>query len=194
MRIRREISFTPIAMVLTIAACHQTQHAASVLADAAPTVAPTPEVLELDQGDRRVRRGGTGVVTILKVDGRNGGSRDMVMGFERLGLGRTIAPHRHLDADEIIFVHEGSGVAELGDRQTPFKTGATIYIPKNVRVSIHNTGSVPMAIAFIFSRPGFDAYIRDTTVPEGQPVPPMSAEELAAIRARHSAHVVYERP
>lgn len=193
MRIRRAVYLADVVLALTTAACHPARRSTPMMANATPIVAPTPEVLELEQGERRVRRGTT-AGAILKVDGQNGGSRDLVMGFERLPPGRTIAAHRHLIADEIIFVHQGSGVAELGDRQTPFGTGATIYIPKNVRVSIHNTGSVPLAIAFFFSKPGFEAYIRDTTVPEGQPAPPMSTEELAAIRARHRWHVVYERP
>jgi mannose-6-phosphate isomerase-like protein (cupin superfamily) len=159
-------------------------------------VAPTPEVLELGQGERRVRRGSrdSTAVTILKVDGRNGGSPDLVMGYELIAPGRTIMPHRHLVADEIIFVHEGSGIAEVGELKKPFGTGATIYIPRNVRVSVHNTGAVPLAVAFFFSKPGFEAYLRDTSVPEGQPIPPLSSEELAAIRARHRWHVVYEQP
>jgi mannose-6-phosphate isomerase-like protein (cupin superfamily) len=166
------------------------------MAHLTPIVAPTPEVLELDQGERYVRRGSMDStnVSILKVDGQNGGSADLVMGYERLAPGRTIAPHRHLLADEIIFVHEGSGIAEVGDLKKSFGAGATIYIPKNVRVSVHNTGSVPLAIAFFFSKPGFDAYLRDTSVPSGQPITPMSGEELAAIRARHRWHVVYEQP
>ena len=193
MTTHRALYLAEVALALASAACHSAPRSNPPIPNATPIVAPTPEVLELDQGERRVRRGST-TGAILKVDGQNGGSRDLVMGYEVLEPGRTIGRHRHLIADEIIFVHEGSGVAELNDRQTPFGTGATIYIPKNVRVSIHNTGSGPLGIAFFFSKPGFEAYIRDTTVPEGQPVPPMSADELAAIRARHRSHVVYERP
>jgi len=185
------------ALILTAAACHSTPRSTPPnMGHPTPNVAPTPEVLELDQGERRVRRGSrdSTAVTILKVDGRNGGSPDLVMGYEKVAPGRTIMPHRHLLADEIIFVHEGSGVAEVGELNKPFGAGATIYIPKNTRVSVHNTGSVPLAIAFFFSKPGFEAYLRDTSVPEGQPIPPMSSEELAAIRARHRWHVVYEQP
>jgi mannose-6-phosphate isomerase-like protein (cupin superfamily) len=197
MRFHRAVRLTGIALTLSAVACHSAARSTPPAGEhLTPTVAPTPEVLEVNQGERRVRRGAkdSAEVTILKVDGRNGGSSDMVMGYEHVAAGRTIMPHRHLVADEIIFVHEGSGVAEVGEVTKPFGTGATIYIPKNVRVSIHNTGSVPLAIAFFFSKPGFEAYLRDTSVPAGQPIPPMSSEELAVIRARHRWHVVYEQP
>jgi oxalate decarboxylase/phosphoglucose isomerase-like protein (cupin superfamily) len=97
-------------------------------------------------------------------------------------------------ADEIIFVHRGSGVVELGSRVVAFTEGATIYIPKHVRIAVRNTGAGPVSIAFVFSKPGLEAYLRDTSVPEGQPVVPLSAEERRAIRARHQWHTVYEQP
>jgi quercetin dioxygenase-like cupin family protein len=129
---------------------------------------------------------------ILKVDGRNGGSPDMVMGYEDIPPGQAIAPHRHQTADEIIFVHRGSGVVEVGSQVVAFSSGATIYIPKHVRIAVRNTGPEPVSIAFVFSKPGFEELLRDTSVPEGQPVVPLSIEERSAIRARHRWHTIYE--
>ena len=116
------------------------------------------------------------------------------MGYEDIPPGGVIAAHRHQLADEIIFVHRGSGSVELGSRTTAFTSGATIYIPKQVRIAVRNTGTEPLSIAFVFSKPGFEEYLRETSVPEGQPAPPMSAAERAAIRARHQWHTVYEQP
>lgn len=158
---------------------------------------PTPLVLAVDEGERRVRRAqvvGLSSPFILKVDGRNGGSPDLVMGYEDIAPGQAIAAHQHELADEIIFVHRGSGVVELGARVTAFSSGATIYIPKHVRVAVRNTGAEPVSIAFVFSKPGFEEYLRETSVPEGQPVVPLTAEERRAIRARHKWHTVYEQP
>jgi len=116
------------------------------------------------------------------------------MGYEDIPVGQGITPHRHERADEIIFVHRGSGIVELGARRVAFTSGATIYIPKHVRIAVRNTGSEPVSIAFVFSKPGFEAYLRDTSVPEGQAVVPLSAEERRAIRERHRWHTVYEQP
>ncbi|HEU4885015.1 MAG TPA: cupin domain-containing protein [Longimicrobium sp.] len=157
-------------------------------------------ILGAEEGERRVRRprpGGTAGLTapfILKVDERNGGSPDLVMGYEDIPPGERIQPHQHLHADEIIFVHRGSGVATLGGREGAISAGSTVYIPRNTRVSLRNTGSEPLGIAFIFSKPGFEQLMRENSVPEGQPATPVSAEEFARIRARHRWHTVYDQP
>ena len=163
-------------------------------------VPPMPLVLAAEEGERRVRRlrsSAPAALTapfILKVDGRNGGSMDLVMGTEDIPPGQAIAAHRHLVADEIIFVHQGTGVVSLDERETAVGPGATIYIPKVVRVALRNTGAGPLSIAFVFSKPGFEAYLRETSVPEGQRVVPLSDAERTAIRARHAGHTRYEQP
>ena len=161
--------------------------------------APEGLILSLNEGERRVRRpksaGEPGLPDpfILKVDRRNGGSSDLVMGYEELGPGQEIPAHSHLIADEIIFVHKGSGQVTLGDREATVSAGGTVYIPRNVRIGLKNTGSEPLGIAFVFSKPGFEELMRDNSVLEGEPVTPISAEERSEIQARHSWHTVRER-
>jgi oxalate decarboxylase/phosphoglucose isomerase-like protein (cupin superfamily) len=94
--------------------------------------------------------------------------------------------------DEIIFVHGGTGAAELGDRTATVGPGATIYIPQATRVMLRNTGAAPLAIAYFFPQPGYEEYLRDTSVSEGQSAPMLSAAELAQIRERHKAHIVFD--
>ena len=151
-------------------------------------------VLGADEGERRVRRNAGKGPFILKVDRQNGGSPDLVMGYEDIAPGAEIQPHTHLVADEILFIHRGSGVARLGGRESPISSGSTVYIPRNVQISVRNTGSEPLGVAFIFSKPGFEELMRDNSVLEGQPVTPISAEERDRIRKRHSWHTVYPPP
>src|SRR5687768_15440203 len=151
-------------------------------------VSPAGLILQVDEGERRVRRsrvdGAPGLTTpfILKVDRRNGGSEHLMMGYEEIAPGDSIRPHRHLVADEIIFVHKGSGVVQLGSREARVDTGGTIYIPKHTRITLRNDGPVPLAIAFTFSAPGFE---------EGEPDRPITAVERAEIEARNSWHTVH---
>lgn len=197
MQLHGRSSVVAVLLLLSGESCRPAPSGRILMPQGTAAVAPTPLVLALEEGERRVRRGqSTGLSSpfILKVDGRNGGSPDLVMGYEDIPPGQSIAPHRHLVADEIIIVHAGMGVVELGEQQTPFGPGATIYIPKDVRVSVRNTGSAPLSIAFIFSKPGFEAYLRETSVPEGEPVVPLSEAERETIRARHRWHTVYDRP
>jgi len=147
-------------------------------------------VLQIDEGERRVRRTAGKGPFILKVDRQNGGSPDLVMGYEDIAPGAEIQLHRHLVADEIIFVHRGAGVVALGGRESHVRTGATIYIPRNTTISLLNSGTEPLGIAFVFSKPGFEELMRDNSVLEGQPVTPMSAEERARIQARHRWHTI----
>lgn len=161
--------------------------------DASPAaVAPSPLILAAEEGERRTWRFDDGFPFVIKVDRRNGGSQDLVMGYEEIPPGVTIPAHRHRTADEIIFVHRGSGVARVGSREGAFTAGATLYIPRDTVVTVENTGDEPLAIAFVFSAPGFEEYLRDMSVPEGEPVPPLTAEELAEIQARHRGHTVFE--
>lgn len=189
---------TAVALLGLACACRPATPGSGEVVQDTTAAPPTPLVLSLDEGERRVRRGlpsadaGLTSSFILKVDRRNGGSRDLVMGYEDIPPGQAIPPHRHLIADEIIFVHRGSGVAELGELRTPFGPGATVYIPKNVRISLRNTGTEPISIAFIFSKPGFEELMRENSVAEGEPVIPLSEAERAANRERHRWHTVYE--
>ena len=195
---RRGVLVYLAATILVLgASCQPTRGQSTAQEHSAAMVPATPLVLAQNEGERRVRRAqgiGLSAPFILKVDGRNGGSPNLVMGYEDIPPGQGITPHRHEVADEIIFVHRGSGIVELGARTVAFSSGATIYIPKHVRIAVRNTGTEPVSIAFVFSKPGFEEYLRETSVPEGQPVVPLSAEERRAIRVRHQWHTVYERP
>ena len=187
-----------MALLLAGAACGPTTPARETAAQDTAALVTTPLILSAEEGERRVRRNppGTAGLTspfILKVDRRNGGSPDLVMGYEDIPPGQAIPAHMHLLADEIIFVHRGSGVAELGDREAAFTTGATIYIPRNTRISLRNTGTEPISIAFIFSKPGFEELMRAGSVAEGEPVIPLTAAERDANRERHKWHTVYEK-
>ena len=152
----------------------------------------TPLILDATQGERRVRRVMGGALAIIKVDRRNGGSPNLMMGYEEIPPGQMIQAHRHPSMDEIVFVHRGTGTAELGDKTAAVGAGATIFIPQATRVMLRNTGKEPLAVAYFFSGPGYEEYLRDTSVPEGQSASPLSPEELARIRERHKAHIVFD--
>ena len=162
----------------------------------APIAIETPAqgrglVLQANEGERRVRRNPGKGPFIIKIDRKNGGSPDLVMGYEDLAPGVDIQLHRHLVADEILFIHRGAGVVTLDGHESPVSAGATVYIPRNVSISARNTGTEPLGLAFIFSKPGFEELMRENSVIEGQPVIPMTAEERDRIRARHRWHTVY---
>jgi mannose-6-phosphate isomerase-like protein (cupin superfamily) len=167
------------------------------MAAAPPTSAAEGLVLGESEGERRMRRPRVGgrdasIPVIIKVDGANGGSSQLFMGYEDLPVGEEILPHHHPHADEILFVHRGHGVAMLGDRRAEVAAGTTIYVPHGTRVTMRNTGTEPITFAFVFADPTMSSYFRDGTVREGEPATPMTAEDVAARRARHREHIVID--
>lgn len=165
---------------------------------AAPAAALAPQkdglILQDGEGERRVRRNVGKGPFIVKVDRQNGGSPDLVMGYEDIAPGAEIQLHRHLVADEILFVHRGAGTASLNGRKAHVSAGATIYIPRNVTVGLVNDGTEPLGITFTFSKPGFEELMRENSVLEGQPVTLISAEERARIQAKHRWHTIAGPP
>jgi mannose-6-phosphate isomerase-like protein (cupin superfamily) len=166
-------------------------------ADPACGTRPASRVLAEDAGERRVRRpppngsSGPGAFTI-KVDCESVGASDLFLAYEDLPPGGRIRPHHHAHMDEILIIRRGSGVALLDGRETAVAAGATVYIAPNTVVGLRNTGSEPLSLAFIFPHTGYGTYLREWSVAEGEPVPPLTEAENAARLARARWLMVFE--
>lgn len=170
------------------------------LACAGPTARGRPLMLSEAEGERRLHRPPPSALSnltapfIIKVDPKTGGSTDFFVMTENIAPGQAIPAHRHPQAEEIIFVHSGTGLATLAGRQEMVESGAVIYMPRDTVFSMRNTGSGPLGIVAIFSRPGYEEYMREISVPEGETPRPLTVEELSEIRRRHQHAAVYEKP
>ncbi|MEO8880144.1 MAG: cupin domain-containing protein [Gemmatimonadaceae bacterium] len=159
-----------------------------------------PLILNAADGERRLHRPPPGSLSdltapfILKVDRKNGGAPEFVMLTEDIPSGQGISPHMHPHSDEILFIHAGTGLATLAGRQAVVGAGATIYMPRNTVASLKNTGPGPLSIVAVFSKPGYEEYLRAISVPEGETPTPLTVDELSAIRARQLDHAVYSHP
>lgn len=148
---------------------------------------PRPTVIGAPEGERRVLRRGAAPL-LIKVDPVTTGSRRMVMGSEIIGPGDSISVHRHLQEDEIIFVHRGTARVQLGLRQYTAAVGATVYIPQGTCIAVANAGADSLTIVFVFSSPGFEQALREMSAREGEPPKVVSPAERAA--AFHRGHAV----
>ena len=154
----------------------------------------TPLILEKEDGERRVRRPReipvpTGPFTI-KVDQVNGGSKNLVLGTEILAPGGTISRHKHIGQDEIVLIETGTAHVWLGDKEREVHAGAAVFIPAETWISIKNSGNENVNLAFVFSAPGFETYLRCTSVREGEKTIPMTGEEWRA--CQHKGHISFE--
>jgi mannose-6-phosphate isomerase-like protein (cupin superfamily) len=158
-------------------------------------------ILQESEGELRMRRprgnsGPEGIPTfIIKVDRKYGESSSFFMGMENIPSGKKIRLHHHPHAEEILFIHRGTGVARLGSREVAVSAGATVYIPRNVSVGLRNTGTEPLSLVFIFPEPdGMAGQMRSGSVPEGEQPTPFTPLELAARDERGSQHIVFDEP
>lgn len=190
----QKVSRNPRAVILVLVCLFSCAPPAPPSVGRTHAVAPAALILGVNEGEARTWRNWGDTPFIIKVDRQNGGSPDMFMGYEDIAPGLAIPGHRHPTADEIVFVHRGSGVAQVDEKEAAFTEGATIYIPRGARISIRNTGTTPLSVVFIFSKPGFEDFMRDNSVLKGQPVVALSESELARIREKHRSHVIYEKP
>ena len=160
---------------------------------------PTPLILEKNEGERRVFRGwpghpDPGSVFVLKVDPKNGGSLHLVFGTEDLPPGETIPTHKHPGPDEILFLQTGTARVRLGDSVREVHGGATVFIPAGTWISVTNIGKDAISLAFIFSAPGFEDFMRAESVREGEKNVPVSKAEDDEIQRRHSHAVIFKEP
>jgi quercetin dioxygenase-like cupin family protein len=157
----------------------------------------TPLMLEKDEGERRVVRGwpghpDPGETFILKVDPKNGGSSHLVLLTASIPVGKKIDTHRHPEADEILFLQTGTARVHLGDSVRVVHTGATVLIPAGAWISADNVGSAAVKLVAIFSAPGFEDFMRDTSAREGEKNVPLSQAEEDAVEKKHSHAVIYQ--
>jgi quercetin dioxygenase-like cupin family protein len=144
-----------------------------LLGIASSNAQPRPLLLQANQGEQRARVPLAGIKRLkmftIKVDASNGGARNFVMIREDFPPGATIRSHRHLHEDEILLTENGKIRVRVGDDEAVLGPHATVFIPQNTWVTLTNVGSETIRLVAIFDRPGYDAYLRCSSVPAGQP-------------------------
>jgi quercetin dioxygenase-like cupin family protein len=159
--------------------------------------APTPLLLEKKEGERRVWRGwpehpAPGPAFTIKVDPKNGGSSHLVFLTEDLAPGEKIDAHQHPGSDEILFFETGTARVHLGDSERELHAGSTVFIPAGTLISVSNTGGDVIHAIGIFSSPGFEQFMRDESVREGEKSIPLTKAEDDEIQRKHAHDVIYE--
>jgi len=165
---------------------------------AASATKTTPLILEKNEGERRVVRGwpghpDPGETFILKVDPKNGGSPNLVLFTADIAPGGAIDPHRHPGADEILYLQTGTVRVHLRDATRDVHAGATIFIPANTWISAANIGSDAVSFVCVFSAPGFEQFMRETSVREGEKNVALTQAENDEMEKKHAHDVIYKQ-
>ena len=133
-----------------------------------------------NEGEHLIRNAGS---LFIKV-GPAQGSDSMALGTQQLPVGAGIRVHQHHEADEVLFVLEGSGFGILGDTRTPVEKGSAIYIPKGAWHGVENPDS-ELLLLWVVAPPGLEAFFREVSSAPGAPPKQLTHEQLSDIARKH---------
>jgi mannose-6-phosphate isomerase-like protein (cupin superfamily) len=145
---------------------------------------PVPLILQECDGERRIRRPGgptgSGSVSefIIKIDKQNGNAEDFYVGTEVMNPGAMIPFHKHHNSEEVVILEEGGATVTVGDKRAVAGPHSIVFIPRETWVSITNTGNTPIHGYYLFSRQGFENFLRARSVRPGEPLIPLTPEEV----------------
>lgn len=99
--------------------------------------------------------------------------------------GRKMRVHKHLNNDELIFIHKGEGTLTLDEETIEVKTGTVIFVPRGTWHGLDNTGNENLLMAFQYSPAGFEEYFIENGTPVGMPDKVRTDEEYAATEKKY---------
>jgi mannose-6-phosphate isomerase-like protein (cupin superfamily) len=115
---------------------------------------------------------------IIKIDKQNGNAEDFLALTEILKPGAVIPFHKHHDAEEVLILEEAGATVTVGDKRTVAGPHSIVFFPRETWVSVTNTGSGPIHLYALFSRQGFEQYLRARSVRPGETLTPLTSEEV----------------
>ncbi len=183
---RNIMLLTVIVMVAIVSIAQEPKDTQQTIANGekAPE-SPAPMILQENEGDRLIHRAGPlgGVPFTIKVDGQFGKSEDFFVFSETLAPNQTIPFHKHHNAEEILLFEDSGASVIVGDKSGEAGARSLIFIPRNTWISATNNSSSPIHLLAIFSRHGFENYMRAISAKPGQTLKPLSQDELTRLRA-----------
>src|SRR5262245_34674900 len=142
-------------------------------------------VLAPSEGEHLIRN--TGSIYSVKIDPHKG-SNSIALGTQQVSIRAGIQVHQHQEADEVLFVLEGTGFGILDDIRTPVEKGSAIYIPKGVWHGVENPDS-ELLLLWVVAPPGVETFFREVSSAPGAPPKQLTHEQLNEIAQKHGMQV-----
>jgi mannose-6-phosphate isomerase-like protein (cupin superfamily) len=137
-------------------------------------------VLGPAEGEHLIRNAGT---LLIKVDPSRG-SNNMALGTQQVPIRAGIPVHQHNEADEVLFVLEGTGFGILGEARMSVEKGSAMYVPNGVWHGVENPES-ELLLLWVVAPPGVEAFFREVASAPGAPPKQLSREQLNEIARKH---------
>jgi quercetin dioxygenase-like cupin family protein len=132
-----------------------------------------------EEGEAIRMRDGSAIVRIKVA--KTQGAESISFVSESFRPGDELPVHKHSNEDEFIFLHRGSGLFTLGDREVSIKEGAFALVPKATWHGLKNTGAENIEMRFGYAPSGFEGFFREVGTPADRPFVPKTKEERKAI-------------
>ncbi len=136
-------------------------------------------VVNEDEGESIQMRDGTAIVRIKIA--KTQGAQSISFLSESFRPGDALPVHKHLNEDELIFLHKGSGLLTLGERQYQIKEGTVAIVPKAIWHGLQNTGNGNIEMRFCYTPSGFEGFFREVGTPVGQTFIQKTMDERSVI-------------
>lgn len=105
----------------------------------------------------------------IKLSKEKDGISNISFCVEEMTPGRKMRIHKHLNHDEVIFIHHGEGSLTLDENVFNVKTGDVVFIPRDTWHGLDNTGSEDLKMVFQYSPAGFEQYFVENGTEQGMP-------------------------
>ena len=106
--------------------------------------------------------------------------------------GRKMRIHKHLNNDELIFIHKGEGTLTLDEASFIVKAGDVAFVPRGTWHGLDNTGKENLLMVFQYSPAGFEEYFIENGTVVGMPAKEKKEEEYAITEKKYG--MVYKEP
>jgi mannose-6-phosphate isomerase-like protein (cupin superfamily) len=150
---------------------------------------PEAIVVQEDEGIHILTR--RKVPLTIKISKAQHGVDGISFCVEQMEPGTKMRIHKHLDNDELIFIHRGQGTLTLGDRAIEVKTGAVVFIPRGTWHGMDNTSPEELHMIFQYSPAGFEEFFIENGTLVGMPAKQRTEEELIVTAKKYG--MVYKQ-
>jgi quercetin dioxygenase-like cupin family protein len=137
-------------------------------------------VLGPTEGEHLIRNAGS---IVIKIDPSRG-SNNMALGTQQIPIRAGIPVHQHNEADEVLFVLEGTGFGILGDTRMSVEKGSAMYVPTGVWHGVENPDSA-LLLLWVVAPPGLESFFREVSSAPGAPPKQLTREQLNEIARKH---------
>jgi len=128
----------------------------------------------------------------IKISKTKHGVDNISFSVEDMIPGRKMRIHKHLNNDELIFIHKGEGTLTIDEQTLEVKTGDVVFVPRGVWHGLDNTGKKNLLMVFQYSPAGFEEYFIENGTPLGIPAKERTEEEYAIAEKKYG--MVYKEP